>query len=107
MLRIPCLITAVLLLHCQDNRLLAQNLSPKDVDARIENQLYETLKLGTDVYNRGSHDACYRLYQGSLMVVMGFLDHRPEQLARVQKALKESDTLFNVKDRAFALRDAI
>ena len=85
----------------------AQTLSPKDVDARIENQLFEVVKLGTDIYNRGGHDACYRLYQGSLMSVIGFLDHRPDQVAKIQKTLKESDNLFNVKDRAFALRDAI
>lgn len=84
-----------------------QTPTQKDLDARIENQLYDVLKLGTDIYNRGSFDSCYRLYQGSLMVVLGFLDHRPDQVAKIQKALRESDNLLNVKDRAFALRDAI
>ena len=96
-----------LLILTSPSHVLAQTYTTKEVDARIENQLYEVLKLGTDIYNRGSHDACYRLYQGCLLSVAGFLDHRPEQQAKVQKALKEADALFNVKDRAFALRDAI
>lgn len=85
----------------------AQTLSIKDIDARIENQLYEVVKLGTDVYNRGGHDACYRLYQGSLISVAGFLDHRPELSSRIQKTLKDTDNMTSARDRAFSLRTAI
>lgn len=85
----------------------AQTLTLKDIDARIENQLFEVVKLGTDVYNRGGQDACFRLYQGSLMSVMGFLDHRPDQVAKIQKVLKDTDNMTSVKERAFALREAI
>ena len=66
----------------------AQTLTTKDLDARIEKQLYEVLTLGTDIYNRGSHDACFRLYQGSLMSIAGFLDHRPDQVLKLNKALR-------------------
>lgn len=85
----------------------AQQLTTKDLDARIEKQLYDVLTLGTDIYNRGSPDACYRLYQGSLMSIAGFLDHRPEQVLKIDKALKATDQLTNVSERAFMLRTVI
>ncbi|MFT3878206.1 MAG: group 1 truncated hemoglobin [Gemmatales bacterium] len=85
----------------------AQPFSPKDLDARIEKQLFDVLTLGTDIYNRGSHDACFRLYQGSLMTVVGFLDHRPDQALKINKALKSTDQMTNVSERAFTLRTAI
>ena len=85
----------------------AQSLSPKDLDARIEKQLYEVLILGTDIYNRGGQDACYRLYQGSLISIAGFLEHRPDQIIAINKALKATDQLTNVNERAFTLRTAI
>lgn len=101
---IGCLAFVILL---QTGYLQAQPYSSKDFDARIENQLYEVLKLGTDIYNRGGHDACYRLYQGSLLSILGFLDHRPESQTKIKQVLKDSDNIINVADRAFALRTAI
>jgi len=85
----------------------AQTLTTKDLDARIEKQLFEVLTLGTDIYNRGSHDACFRLYQGSLMSIAGFLDHRPDQVLKINKALKATDQMTNVNERAFTLRTVI
>jgi hemoglobin len=85
----------------------AQPLTPRDIDARLDNQLYEVLRIGTDLYNRGSKDACYRLYQGSLMSIVNFLDHRPDQAAQIHRALREADGMTNLSDRAFALRKAI
>jgi hemoglobin len=84
-----------------------QVLSPKDVDIRLDNQLYETLKLGTTLYNQGSGDACIRIYQGSLILALGFLDHRPDQQEQVRKALKDIETMTNTSERAFALRKSI
>lgn len=85
----------------------AQSLSTKELDARIEKQLFEVLTMGTDIYNRGSHDACFRLYQGSLMSITGFLDHRPDQKTKITRVLKATDQMTNVNERAFALRTAI
>jgi len=85
----------------------AQNLTPRDVDARLDNQLYEVLRLGTELYNRGAKDACYRLYQGSLLSIVGFLDHRPDQAEQIHRALQASDALTNASERAFVLRKAI
>lgn len=98
---------AFLLLALWPSLTAAQSLSPRDVDARLDNQLYDVLRVGTDLYNRGHHDACYRLYQGSLLSVVGFLDHRPDQAAQIQKALRDTDSLTSVSERAFALRKAI
>lgn len=85
----------------------AQTLTTKDLDARMEKQLYDVLTLGIDLYNRGNHDACFRLYQGSLMSITGFLEHRPDQVLKINKALKATDQMTTVNDRAFALRAAI
>jgi hemoglobin len=85
----------------------AQSLAPRDLDARIERQLFEVLKLGTDIYNRGAQDACYRLYQGSLMSMIGFLEHRPDQIKKIQRALNDTNDMTNVSERAHALRIAI
>jgi hemoglobin len=82
-------------------------LSPRDIDIRLDNQLYETLKLGTTLYNAGNSEACFRLYQGSLIVASGFLGHRPQQQRQVQEALRGIETLTNMSDRAHALRKAI
>jgi hemoglobin len=85
----------------------AQTVTAKDLDARIENQLFDVLKLGTDIYNRGSHESCYRLYQGCLMGLLGFMDHRPEHAEKIQKALRATDTITNAAERAHVLRDVI
>lgn len=85
----------------------AQTVTAKDLDARIENQLYEVIKLGTDIYNRGGYDACYRLYQGSLMSLVGFLEHRPEHIAKIKKAFKDADNTTNVSERAHVLREVM
>jgi hemoglobin len=85
----------------------AQTLSPRDVDGRLDNQLYQVLRVGTDLYNRGNTEACYRLYQGSLIGVVGFLDHRPDQAALIRRALDAAEAQQNFSERAFTLRKAI
>ena len=102
----PLLLTMTLLLLCPAWS-AAQSLSPKEIDARLETQLYDVLKLGTDIYNRGSQDACYRLYQGSLMSIVGFLEHRPDQIIKINKAIKDTNDMINVSERAFTLRKAL
>jgi hemoglobin len=84
-----------------------QPLAPKDIDVRLDNQLYETLKIGTILYNSGNAESCFRLYQGSLISSLGFLDHRPDQQVKVQKALKDIEGMTNMSQRAHALRTAI
>lgn len=83
------------------------SLPPKDVDIRLDNQLYEALKLGTTLYNQGSADGCFRIYHGSLILALGFLDHRSDQQEQIRKALKEIEGMTSASERAFALRKSI
>jgi hemoglobin len=82
-------------------------ITARDLDARVDNQLFEVLKLGTDIYNRGAHESCYRLYQGSLMSLIGFLEHRPEHVTRIKEAFKRIDVMTTPGERAHALREVI
>ena len=107
MLRTPQLLLAVTLFLLAPAWSTAQSLSPKEIDARLETQLYDVLKLGTDIYNRGSQDACYRLYQGSLMSIVGFLEHRPDQIIKINKAIKDTNDMTSASERAFTLRKAL
>lgn len=102
-------IAALSLIFAFSGWLAAQTpaLSPRDLDIRLDNQLYESLKLGTTLYNQGDHEACFRIYQGSLITALGFLDHRPEQQAMIQKHLKSLESSTSVSQRANALRQAI
>ena len=43
--------------------------------------------LGTDIFNKGKHDECFRLYQGVLTAIHPLLDHRP----RLKDFVKEQD----------------
>lgn len=106
MLRFACLVITTFLL-ITPARSLAQTVTAKDLDARIENQLYVVLKLGTDIYNRGGYESCFRLYQGSLLGLLGFLDHRPEHADKIQKALLATDSITNPAERAHVLREVI
>ncbi len=105
--RTPQLLLTITLLLLAPAWSAAQSLSPKEIDTRLETQLYDVLKLGTDIYNRGSQDACYRLYQGSLMSIVGFLEHRPDQIIKINKAIKDTNDMINVSERAFTLRKAL
>ncbi len=107
MSRTTQLLLAIALLLLAPAWSAAQSLSPKEIDTRLETQLYDVLKLGTDIYNRGSQDACYRLYQGSLMSIVGFLEHRPDQIIKINKAIKDTNDMINVSERAFTLRKAL
>ncbi|HMO36539.1 MAG TPA: group 1 truncated hemoglobin, partial [Gemmatales bacterium] len=86
---------------------LTQTITARDLDARIDNHLYEVSRLATDIYNRGSHEASFRLYQGSLMSLLGFLQHRPEYVEKIQQTLRSTDSMTNAAERARALREVI
>lgn len=102
--RLLSLIAALMLLPSVT---MAQTITARDLDARVDNQLFQVLKLGTDIYNRGAHESCFRLYQGSLMSLQGFLEHRPDHLTRIQNALKQTDALNSPSERAHLLRQVI
>jgi hypothetical protein len=81
---------------------------PADVD-RV---LLETLKLahnkGADLYNTGDPTGAFRLYQGALIIVRGFLGHRPLVRRGVDDGLAEVELAGgNVNLKAFRLHEVV
>lgn len=77
-----------------------------ELDRRIVTVVYETALLGTEIYNKGNHEGCYRLYQGCLMALEGLLDHRP----KLQQTVREKLTLagrLRADEAAHVLREAL
>lgn len=77
-----------------------------ELDKRIVITVYQTALLGTDIFNKGKHDECYRLYQGALLALQPFLDHRPALAESVKAKLVKADALKPVEG-AFVLRAAL
>ncbi len=77
-----------------------------DVDKRVVFTVYETAKLGTDIFNKGKHEECFRLYQGSLMALQPFLDHRLRLAASVKDKLEKAKAMKAVEG-SFLLREAL
>jgi hemoglobin len=73
------------------------------LDQRIVKVVYDTALLGTEIYNKGDHEGCYRLYQGSLMALQAVLDHRPKLSVMVRDRLSKAAKL-KVEEAAFELR---
>jgi hemoglobin len=82
-------------------------LARPELDRRIVRAVTETVGLGADLYNGGNPEGCYRLYQGSLKVVVALLDHRPALKGLVEEKLRKADGLARPADRAFTLREAL
>jgi hemoglobin len=81
-------------------------LERTELDKRVVATVYESAKLGTEVFNKGAHGECFRLYQGTLLAVVPMLDHRPKLQASVKKQLEAANAQKPVEG-AFALRAAL
>lgn len=81
-------------------------LDRTDLDRRVVKVVYESALLGTDVFNKGKHDECFRLYQGTLAAVHPLLDHRPKLAASV-RAKMEKALAMKAAEGAFVLREAL
>jgi hemoglobin len=77
-----------------------------DLDKRIVGAVYESAKLGTDVFNKGNHEGCYRLYEGTLIALVPMLDHRAVLQGKVNKRLERAAGM-KAADAAFELRTAL
>ena len=82
------------------------SLSLAELDKRIATLIYETVKDGVELYNSGKIEECLRLYQGSLKVIGGLLDHRPTTAKAIQDALATAKT-EKADVAAFTLRKAL
>ncbi len=81
-------------------------LDRTELDRRVVKVVYEPALLGTDVFNAGKHDECYRLYQGTLLAVVPLLDHRPKLVAAVKDKMDKAKGM-KAADGAFTLREAL
>ncbi|HEY1191117.1 MAG TPA: group 1 truncated hemoglobin [Gemmata sp.] len=81
-------------------------LDRAELDKRVVATVYEAAVLGTDIFNKGAHAECVRLYQGTLMAVVPLLDHRAKLQADVKARLERAKGLKPV-DAAFELRTAL
>ena len=77
-----------------------------EVDKRVVWSIYETALLGTDIYNQGKHDECFRLYQGVLTGIQPLLDHRPQLRESVKQKIERAKSLKGAEG-AFVLREAM
>lgn len=82
-------------------------LDRTELDKRIVNAVYESALMGTDVFNKGGHAECYRLYQGTLLAVAPMLDHRAKLQTMVKMRLERATKMAKPSDAAFELRTAL
>ncbi len=78
-----------------------------DLDARVDQALFQTINKGVQVFNAGDAAGCYRIYQGSLTAIVPFLAHRPDIQGSVKKALASAETTGSYDQKAFALRTVL
>lgn len=81
-------------------------LDRAELDKRLVATVYESALLGTDIFNKGGHSECARLYQGTLLAVVPLLDHRPKLQTEAKARLERAKGLKPV-DAAFELRTAL
>ncbi len=81
-------------------------LDRAEIDKRVVASVYEAAVAGTDLFNKGNHEGCFRLYQGTLASVVPLLDHRPKLQASVKAMVAKAATERAV-DGAFTLREAL
>ncbi len=84
-------------------------LDRKTVDTHVFNTLRGIINHGADLFNEpnNDHNGCYRLYEGALIAVKPFLDHRPDLQKAIDDGLNSARTMPRLPDRAFALRGVI
>ncbi len=94
-----------------DRRAAAQDKPPdrKAVDTSVYNTLRAIINQGADLFNEPNHDhnGCYRLYEGALLSIRPFLDHRPALQKMIDEGIASAKTRPDLASRAFALRDVI
>lgn len=87
----------------------AQEAWHRELDARINTQLYFATLAGVQAFNQPRNDpaTCAGIYLGAIIVAEGLLEHRPELKARIERERKQAETVLNPVERAKALRRII
>lgn len=77
----------------------------------LERQLSDALRdahdRGADLYNAGDTAACYRIFQGGLLVARGMLAEYPKLQKAIADGLAEAERETAVGKRAFVLHELI
>ncbi|HJZ55041.1 MAG TPA: hypothetical protein VKE74_08780, partial [Gemmataceae bacterium] len=81
-------------------------LNRTEMDRRAGKVALDTVSMGVDLFNRGNHEGCYRLYQGALLAILPNLDHRPKLAGLVKEKLDRAKAM-RPAEGAFVLREAI
>lgn len=87
--------------------LLADDKMAMSMDKKMSTIIFDTITLGTDLYNRGEQESCLRLYQGSLMSLLPMMDHRPDLQKMAMEKFAKAKEMHSVADRAFAMREVL
>jgi truncated hemoglobin YjbI len=67
---------------------------------------YDACVAGTELYNSGNREGCFRLYQGALLGIAPAVEHRTKLAALVKQQVDKAKTL-PAAEGAFALRVAL
>ncbi len=78
-----------------------------DLDKIIVKGIFDTTSLGTEIYNKGKAEECFRLYQGTLMAVQPILKEYRQKLASSVRDKMDRAKGMPVVDGAFTLRAAL
>lgn len=84
----------------------AESIKYIDLDKKIVKACYDAALLGTEIFNKGNYDGCYRLYQGTLMALQPILDYRPMLMFKVKDRLERAKSM-RVVEAANELRLAL
>ncbi|HQR07491.1 MAG TPA: group 1 truncated hemoglobin [Gemmatales bacterium] len=82
-------------------------MSKSEIDQRLGMIIFDTVSLGTDLYNQGNQEGCHRLYQGALMVIVPMLDSYPDLKKQVTDKFEKAKGMSTVSDKAFAMRELL
>jgi hemoglobin len=85
----------------------ADPLPRAELDKRIKKAAYDAAVAGTEIYNTGGQEGCYRFYEGTLLALWPMLDHNPELAKTVADKLAKAKGMAKYSEKAFALREAI
>lgn len=77
-----------------------------ELDKRIARVAHDGALLGSQLYNKGNHEGCLRLYQGTLLALHPLLDHHPKLAEFVKNRLAAAAALDAVKG-SYALREGL
>src|SRR5262245_11199745 len=77
-----------------------------DADKRATKGAIDAVAVGREIFNKGNHDGCYRIYQGALIAILPNLEHRPKLTDQIKDKLEKSKSMRPIEG-AFALREAL